>query len=183
MRRVENFNPDPNTMPNQSYEKLQIRPATPADGASLARIYNYYVTTTVVTFEEDPIAPSEMARRVEDVGSASLPWLLAEQAGNVLGYAYASKWKGRCAYRFSVETTVYLDPLHMRRGLGSLLYNSLLPILMVGGIHAAIGGIALPNEGSVALHEKFGFQKVAHFKEVGFKFGRWIDVGYWQRIL
>ena len=71
----------------------------------------------------------------------------------------------------------------MRRGLGSLLYNILLPILKVGGIHAAIGGIALPNEGSVALHEKFGFQKVAHFKEVGFKFGKWIDVGYWQRIL
>jgi L-amino acid N-acyltransferase YncA len=170
-------------MAMQPHEAIQIRPATPADGQSLARIYNHYVTTTVVTFEEDPVEPSEMSLRVEEVRSASLPWLIIEEAGAILGYAHASKWKGRCAYRFSVESTVYLDPLHVGRGLGSLLYNRLLPILNEGGIHTVLGGIALPNEGSVALHEKFGFQKIAHLKEVGFKFGRWIDVGYWQRIL
>jgi len=96
---------------------------------------------------------------------------------------YASKWHGRSAYRFSTEITVYLAPAHVGRGIGSQLYARLFPILRDRGIHAVIGGIALPNEASVALHEKFGLEKVAHFKEVGYKFDRWIDVGSWQGIL
>jgi L-amino acid N-acyltransferase YncA len=166
-----------------SHELARIRPATPADAASVAGIYNHYVKTSTVTFEEDPVAASEIIRRLEEVEAGSLPWLIAEEGGNVLGYAYAGKWKGRCGYRFSVETSVYLDSLHVGRGLGSLLYTNLLPLLKARGLHAVIGGIGLPNEGSVALHEKFGFRKVAHFKEVGFKFGKWIDVGYWELML
>ena len=162
-------------------KELAIRSATMADATGVAGIYNHYVTETVVTFEEEAVSASEIARRIQEVGSASLPWLIAERSAEVLGYAYASRWNARSAYRFSAEITVYLDPGHARLGIGSQLYGQLFPILQSRGIRAVVGGIALPNEASVALHEKFGLSKVAHFKEVGFKFDRWIDVGYWQR--
>jgi len=160
-----------------------IRPAEPADSAAVAAIYNHYVAETVITFEEEPVTSGEMARRIQDVQSALLPWLVAEENGRVAGYAYATPWKTRSAYRFSVEITVYLAPGRTGRGLGSLLYSHLFSALQTRGIHAVIGGVALPNQASVALHEKFGFTKVAQFSQVGFKFNQWIDVGYWQRIL
>ena len=103
--------------------------------------------------------------------------------GHITGYAYATKWKARSAYRFAVETTVYLADGLARQGLGSRLYEELFGLLKERQIHAAIGGIALPNDASVALHEKFGMRKVAHFEQVGFKFGKWVDVGYWERFL
>ena len=124
---------------------------------------------------------TEMARRIEEAASATLPWLVAEREGRIVGYANARKWRPRSAYRFSAEVTVYVAPDCMRLGIGSRLYEELFPSLRARGIHAVMGGIALPNEASVALHEKLGFSKVAHFKEVGFKFNKWIDVGYWQR--
>jgi L-amino acid N-acyltransferase YncA len=163
--------------------EIVIRAATTADAAGVADVYNHYIRETTVTFEEAEVAPSEIARRIEDVGSASLPWLVAERNAQIVGYAYASKWHSRSAYRFSAEITVYLDASHTGAGIGSRLYDQLFPILRARGIHAVVAGIALPNESSVALHEKFGLSKAAHFKEVGFKFDRWIDVGYWQRIL
>ena len=160
-----------------------VRPATPADGDAVARIYNHFIAHTIVTFEEEPVAGDEMARRIADVQSASLPWLVAERDGEVVGYAYATKWRPRRAYRFSAEVTVYLDPTQTGRGVGSLLYTALLAELRARQFHAVIGGIALPNDASVALHEKLGFRKVAHFEQTGFKFDRWIDVGYWELIL
>ena len=160
-----------------------IRVATAADADHIAEIYNHYIANTVVTFEEEPVAGAEMRRRMEDVFGASLPWLVAASGGRITGYAYATKWKARSAYRFSVETTVYLADGFGRQGLGSRLYEELFRLLSEKGIHAAIGGIALPNDASVALHEKFGMRKVAHFEQVGFKFGTWVDVGYWQRFL
>jgi L-amino acid N-acyltransferase YncA len=170
-------------MDGQSLKDATIRVATAADAESVAGIYNYYINDTVVTFEEEAVSSAEMARRIDEVTSASLPWLVAELSDRVLGYAYASKWKGRGAYRFSLEITVYLAQDQLGLGLGSRLYSTLFPLLRDRGMHAVIGGIALPNLASVALHEKFGLNKVAHFREVGFKFGRWIDVGYWQRTL
>lgn len=161
----------------------RVRPALPGDAQALTRIYNHYVTTTVVSFEEETVSSLEVTRRMEAVKAASLPWLVAEEGGTVVGYAYATNWRTRRAYRHSVEVTVYVAPDRRRRGIGSLLYGNLLDELRDRGIHTAIGGIALPNPASVALQEKSGFEKVAHFAEVGFKFGRWIDVGYWQRIL
>jgi L-amino acid N-acyltransferase YncA len=101
----------------------------------------------------------------------------------ILGYSYAGKWKGRCAYRNSFEATVYLSSDHVGNGIGSAPCGKLLAALKPLGIHMAIGSIALPNEANVRLHEKKGFEKAAHFEDVGFKFNRWIDVGYWQRIL
>jgi L-amino acid N-acyltransferase YncA len=160
-----------------------IRGATEADCAAIARIYNHYVANTVVTFEEQPVRPEEMAARVREVRDAGLPWLVVEVDDEVAGYACASRWKGRCAYRYSAEITVYLDPDQAGKGLGSALYGELFPILRSSGIHVVLGGIALPNEASVALHEKFGMEKVAHFREVGYKLGRWVDVGYWQRTM
>jgi L-amino acid N-acyltransferase YncA len=157
-----------------------IRPALASDANALARIYNHYIRTTAITFEETEVAAPEMAARVEELAAASLPWLVLEQDQQVIGYAYASKWRGRCAYRYSVESTVYLDPAHTGQGHGAILYAALFAALRERGMHVVIGGIALPNPASVALHEKLGMQKVAHFKEVGFKFDRWIDVGYWQ---
>lgn len=161
-----------------------IRNAIPDDAAALAGIYNRYVLDTTVTFEESAVSEAEMAARIAEVQGAGLPWLVAaDDAGTVLGHAYASKWKGRCAYRFAVETTVYLDAAAHGRGLGRQLYERLLGLLRDAGMHVAIGGIALPNPTSIAFHEKLGFRKVGQFDEVGFKFGRWVDVGYWQRFL
>lgn len=160
-----------------------IRMAAAADAAALARIYNHYVRETIVTFEEEPVADVEMARRLADVQAASLPWLVAEEEGGVVGYACARPWKPRRGYRFSTEVSVYLDASHGGRGLGTKLYAQLLTELRTRRIHAAMGGIALPNDASVRLHEKLGFEKVAHFREVGFKLGAWIDVGYWEKIL
>lgn len=158
-----------------------IRPATPADAAAIAAIYNYYIQHTTVTFEEEVIPATEMVRRMDEVSQASLPWLVAEVDGTVAGYAYGSRWKTRIGYRFSTEISVYLDPARAGKGLGTQLYTRLFEILREKGLHTVIGGIALPNEASVALHEKFGMEQVAHFKQTGFKFGQWIDVGYWQR--
>ena len=162
---------------------IEIRPAAITDADSMARIYNFYVVETTVSFEEEVVPAAEMTARLQEVQGASLPWLVAARAGEVIGYAYAAKWKGRSAYRFSVEVSVYLAHGRGGRGIGSKLYRHLLAALPSHGIHAAIAVIALPNEASVALHEKFGFEKVAQLPEVGFKFNKWIDVGYWEKIL
>jgi L-amino acid N-acyltransferase YncA len=164
-------------------EEVTIRNIIEADAQAVAEIYNHYITQTIITFEEEAVSPSEIYHRIQEVQSFSLPWLVAEHAGEIVGYAYASKWKGRYAYRFSTEVTVYVASDRMGHGIGTKLYNQLLPELRDNHVHVAVAGIALPNEASVLFHEKFGFAKVAHFREVGFKFNRWIDVGYWQRIL
>lgn len=158
----------------------RVRTATAPDAARFCAIYNHYVATTTVSFEEDPVALDDMTRRIADVADASLPWLVLEAGGAVVGYAYATKWRVRAAYRHSVESTIYLDPAHTGQGHGRLLYGALLDALRARGLHTVIGGIAQPNAGSVALHERLGFRKVAHFTEVGMKFGRWVDVGYWE---
>lgn len=158
----------------------RLRAAIAPDAARLCAIYNHYVSTTTVSFEEDPVLPDAMAGRIADVAAAGLPWLVLEADGDIVGYAYATKWRVRAAYRTSVESTIYLDPAHTGRGHGRLLYGALLDALRDRGLHVVIGGIAQPNAGSIALHERLGFRKVAHFSEVGMKFGRWVDVGYWE---
>jgi len=160
-----------------------IRNATPSDAEAICRIYNPYVLETTVSFEEETVAPDEMARRVEAVAFVGLPWLVLEESGHLVGYAYATPWKTRSAYRHSVESTVYLERSATGAGRGSRLYGELLAELRSRSLRTVIGGIALPNAGSVALHEKLGFRKVAHFESVGWKFGEWVDVGYWQLIL
>lgn len=160
-----------------------LRSAQLSDADAIAGIYNHYISETVVTFEVDEVSAAEMARRMDDVQSHPFPWLVAENAGTVVGYAYASRWHSRSAYRFTAEMTVYLAPGHGGQGIGSRLYERVIEVLQKGDTHTVIGGIALPNDASVALHEKLGFRQAAHYREAGFKFDRWIDVGYWQRIL
>lgn len=162
---------------------MTIRPATPHDAAAIAAIYNPYIAETTISFEEEPVSMEEMRGRIAAVQDGGLPWLVLERGGEIAGYAYATKWRVRHAYRFSVETSVYLAARHAGKGAGTALYTALLERLRAAGCHLAIGGIAQPNAASVALHEKMGYRKVAHFGEVGFKFGQWIDVGYWERRL
>jgi L-amino acid N-acyltransferase YncA len=166
-----------------AFGDIVIRPAAAADATAIAVIYNHYVRESIATFEEDPVNDGEIARRISDVQRSSLPWLVAERDDSVIGYAYAVPWRGRSAYRFSAEITSYLAPDQTGRGIGAQLYTRLFQILEERGLHAVLGGISLPNPASVALHEKFGMRKVAHFSEVGFKFGHWIDVGFWERLL
>ena len=163
--------------------ELSVRPALPGDAPQVAEIYNHYVKTSAITFEEEPVSATEMAGRIREIQSLSYPWLVAAAGEDILGFAYAGKWKVRAAYRHSSEITVYVRAGQERAGIGSALYRHLLPALKSVGVHTAIGGVALPNDASVRLHEKFGFEKCAHFREVGFKFNRWIDVAYWQLML
>lgn len=160
-----------------------IRLAELSDAAAITDIYNPYITDTTITFEEQTLSAGQMAQRIQDIRAAGLPWLVAEDAGRLMGYAYASPWKARSAYRHSVEVSVYLHPQAQGQGWGSRLYEALFSALKTREVHVAIGGIALPNPASIALHEKFGMKQVARFEQVGFKFGQWLDVGYWQKIL
>jgi len=163
-------------------EQLTIRPISLEDAEGIAAIYNPYILTSIITFEEEPVSTGEIQRRIDSVQSLGYPWLVAEVDGRLAGYAYASRWRERPAYRYTAESTIYLSQESGGHGYGSKLYNALLDELRAGGFHAVIGVITLPNPASIALHEKLGFSKVAHFSQVGYKFERWLDVGYWQLI-
>ena len=160
-----------------------IRTATVQDAEAISLIYNHYIANTVITFEEKLVTSDDIASRIKATQAAGLPWLVAEDNNKVLGYAYASPWKSRSAYQFSVETSVYLAPDASKKGWGSQLYQALFIQLKGAKVRTVIGGIALPNPASIALHEKLGMQKSAHFSEVGYKFNQWVDVGYWQKRL
>jgi phosphinothricin acetyltransferase len=161
---------------------VSVRDVRATDAARIAAIYNHYVRNTVVTFEEAPVPEAEMARRIAET-AASYPWLVWEVGGEVLAYANASSWKRRSAYRYAAESTIYAAPEAIGRGIGSKLYPALLARMRAQGLHCAIGGIALPNPASIALHEKLGFAPIGRFRQVGFKFGQWVDVGYWELVL
>jgi phosphinothricin acetyltransferase len=156
-----------------------IRPVEIADAEQITDIYNYYIENTVVTFEEEPITPMEMRKRIEAC-TADYPWLVYAEAGKAVGYCYATKWRARSAYRHSVETTVYVEKDHCGRGIGTALTAKLIDELRESGVHVLVAGITLPNEKSQKLHEKMGFRQVARFEEIGKKFNRWLDVGYWE---
>ncbi len=149
---------------------------------SIARIYNYYIKNTTITFEEVEINPTEMLVRIQNI-KALFPFLVCEDAGAVVGYAYATKWKDRSAYRYTAEVTIYLDPNHVGKKIGQQLYTELLTQLNLKNFHMLLACIAIPNDASIRLHEKFGFIQTAYFKEVGFKFNQWLDVGYWSKVL
>lgn len=161
---------------------MQIRQALDADAQQICRVYNWYIENTFITFEETAVTEEQMRQRIQN-SSQQRPWLVMQEAERILGYAYASEWKSRCAYRYSVETTVYVDKDCRGRGIGLKLYEKLILALRETSIHSLIAGIALPNDHSVALHQKLGFEKVAQFPQVGWKFNKWIDVGYWQLTL
>jgi len=159
-----------------------IQSVHPEDAPAIAEIYNHYILNSPATFEEEALAPEEMRRRIVETAK-TYPWLVCEEDGELLGYSYGRKWRERAAYRHSVEVTVYLHPSSVGKGRGTALFAALLTELRTRRFHSVIGGVALPNPASIALLEKFGLRQVAHFNEVGYKFGRWIDVGYWQLLL
>lgn len=156
-----------------------IREAISSDAQAIADIYNYYIVNTVITFELDPVTPREVMKRMEKYKEVG-PYLVCEEDDEVIGYAYVSKFRERPAYAHSVETSIYLKKGAGGKGRGTTLYSELLSQVLLQ-CHVIVGGIALPNEASIKLHEKCGFRKVAHFLGVGRKFGRWIDVGFWQK--
>ncbi len=156
-----------------------IRDAEPADAEGICAIYNPYVAATVITFEDVPVSVDDMRARVRET-RVVYPWLVYAAGGEILAYAYATRWRTRAAYDRTAETTIYVKETATGSGIGARLYDALLARLREAKLHAAIGCIALPNPASVALHEKCGFVKVGHCPEVGRKFGRWVDVGFWQ---
>lgn len=160
-----------------------IRTVQEADAAGIACLYNHFIEHTTITFETQAVTEADMAARFQAVHRTALPWLVDQADGAVLGYAYATTWKPRAAYRHTVESTVYVHPEAGGRGVGSRLYRALLADLEQRSIHAVLSVVTLPNPASVALHEKLGFEKVGHLREVGCKFGDWLDVGIWQRSL
>ena len=161
---------------------VSVRPATPNDAATIAGIYNHYIENTVATFEEQPVDEAIIGQRMSDV-CRSYPWLVVSEGEQIIGYAYANRWKDRSAYRYTVESTVYLAPHATGRGIGRPLYEALLNELRERGFHSVIGGVSLPNPASEKLHEKLGFTKVGHIQQAGWKQQRWVDVAYWQLVL
>ena len=159
-----------------------IRKVKATDAAEICEIYNHYILKTTTTFEIDPLTEEEFSKRLQDI-STTYPYLVYEENGTIVGYAYASIFRTRVAYKNTVETSVYVHPNHFQKGIGKELYADLIKALKQTNFHSAIGGITLPNEPSVILHEKMGFVKIGHFKEVGFKFNQWLDVGFWQLML
>lgn len=158
---------------------MRIRDATADDAAAVAAIYAPLVTETIVSFEEEPPSPAEMAERI----AASHVWLVAEDDGEVAGYAYAARFHPRAAYRWSVEASIYLAPAVRGRGIGKRLVAELLERLKAMGFVNVFGGTALPNPASERLLESFGFEKVSHWKHAGFKFDAWHDVSWRQLTL
>jgi L-amino acid N-acyltransferase YncA len=155
-----------------------IRKAILSDAHRVCRIYNHYVENSSVTFETEAVSDEYMKDRIEKV-SANYPWLVFEEDEEILGFSYATRWKERQAYSFTAECAVYVDKNNQAKGIGSKLYSELIRECRNVGLHLLIAGIALPNEASIFMHEKLGFSYVGKFTEVGNKFGRWIDVGYW----
>jgi L-amino acid N-acyltransferase YncA len=161
---------------------LQIRDASAADAEVLLAIYRPFVTNTAVSFELEPPSVEEFSQRIL-AAQSRWAWLVAAQSGQVAGYAYASSFRPRAAYQWSVEVSAYLDPAYRGRGVGRALYERLMTILLAKGYCTAYAGITLPNEVSVGFHQALGFSAVGVFRRAGRKFGSWHDVSWWQRPL
>jgi L-amino acid N-acyltransferase YncA len=159
-----------------------IRMAKVADAAQIAAIYAPFCSDAVVSFEETPPSTDAMAQRIAST-IERLPWIVYEDASEILGYAYAGRFRERAAYRWSVEVSCYVREDRLRRGIGHALYSTLFDLLVALGYYNACAGVTLPNPASVAFHEAFGFEPVGVYRHVGFKFGAWHDVGWWQKQL
>ena len=161
----------------------EIRPATVDDAVAIAEIYALYVRTSTVTFELDPPPAEEIVRRMQGIRELGLPYLVAEDGGRVIAYAYAGQFRPRPAYRFTIEDSIYIAPSHVGRGLGRRLLATLLDRGREAGARQMVGGFSGENPASLALHVSFGFHLVGVFRSVGFKFDQWIDVTWMQRAI
>ena len=159
-----------------------IRLATPQDAEAVQDIYAPIVHDTVISFEAEPPSVAEMRQGIVDTLTL-WPWLVCEYDGEVLGYAYAGKYRVRAAYQWSVDISIYNHKRARRRGVGRALYSALLRCLVVQGFYNAQAGITLPNVASVGLHEAMGFRPIGVYRKIGYKLGAWHDVGWWQLAL
>jgi phosphinothricin acetyltransferase len=146
-------------------------------------IYNYYIENTVITFEDTKIDAGEIERRIKHVQEKQFPFIIYEEKGRLLGYAYLDNWRSRPAYNITLETSIYMDINSIGKGIGTVLYKELVNESKKMDIHSLIGVISLPNEPSRKLHRQLGFQLIGNFKESGLKFNRLIDVEFWQLML
>ena len=167
---------------NRTVPTVRVRPALEQDAAAVAGIYAPYVEHTAISFEERVPTPDEMAARIEKCCSR-WQWLVAEIDDAVVGYAYGSQHRERAAYRWSVEVSAYVGRDHHRKGIGRALYDALFAELADKGFCNAFAGITLPNDPSVKLHTSMGFEPIGTFRSIGWKFGRWHDVAWFQRPL
>jgi L-amino acid N-acyltransferase YncA len=182
-RRSRPAAPRPNTEPVAAVTSdLIIRDARAEDAGALLEIYRPFITETAVSFELEPPSVEEFAGRIASAQS-KWAWLVAETNGGIAGYAYASAFRSRAAYRFTAETSAYAHPAHRGKGVARALYQRLFEILIEKGFANAYAGIALPNHASVAFHQAMGFTYVGTFHRAGWKFGRWHDVSWWERKL
>ena len=157
-----------------------IRDAADDDADGIVEIYDHAILTSHATFELETIGPDEMLRRIRATRDDGFPFIVADVDSSIAGYAYGRQFRPRPGYRFAVEIAVYVHPDHHSRGVATALYEIVIPRFFENGAHSLIATIALPNDPSVRLHERFGFVKAGEFGEAGRKFDRWIDVGYWQ---
>lgn len=160
-----------------------IRDVTLADAGRIADIYNYYIENTIITFEYEPVTEDDIRQRIIKIQQKNYPYFVYETDGNIIGYAYLNNWRERVAYDITLETSVYLDHKMMGGGVGSILYKELISRARKIDIHSLIGVISLPNDESRHLHRKFDFELIGNFRESGVKFGKLIDVEFWQLIL
>ncbi|MEG8039436.1 N-acetyltransferase family protein [Sphingomonas sp. LR60] len=162
-----------------SHGPITIRAATGDDAVEIAAIYAPFVLSGTVSFENEAPDAAAMRDRVE-ASDGYYPWLVATSGDAVLAYAYATRFRDRPAYRYVVETSIYVGGATHGQGVGRLLYEALVDTLRAQGFTQAIGVITLPNDASITLHEAVGFRRAGVYREVGYKQGRWIDVGFWQ---
>lgn len=162
---------------------MKFRSATAADAAAIHAIYAPIVESSAISFELAPPSVEEFAERIERT-IANYPWLVAlDEDDSLIGYAYASQFRSRPAYRFTVETSIAIAPAYRGRGFALPLYEALMQELTQRGFHTVIAVIAMPNDASAALHERAGFRRVGVLREVGFKLEAWRDVELWERLL
>lgn len=161
---------------------MAVRRVSGKDASDIAKIYNFYIENTTITFETMPISSDEMAKRVESI-SSSYPYLVYEKEGRILGYCYAHLWKEKAAYQLTAEVTIYVASDSRSHGIGSELMERLLDECNKAGLHSLIACITVPNDASVKFHEKYGFKQVSYFREVGRKFDKWLDIYDYELIL
>lgn len=162
---------------------FSLRRVREADAAAIAEIYNHYVVETTVSFETEPLSTADMLCRIKEI-AALFPYFVATREDKVVGYCYAHPWKEGAAYCHTLEVTIYTDPEYRRTGMGTMMMGKLIEACReTGNCHALIACITEENHDSIAFHRRMGFEKVSSFKDVGYKFGRWLDVTDMEMVL
>jgi len=161
---------------------MNIRKVRLDDACAICNIYNYYIENTAISFETIPVSETEMKQRINEIINTGYLFYIGEIDGKIIGYYYTHRWNNRCAYKSTVEESIYIDKDEIGKGYGTKLFEHLLKHIDKRTTHVLIAGICIPNENSVRLHEKFGFKQISHMKEIGRKFDQWQDVGHWQLI-